>query len=114
MLHEVVHLVATASSVTCSGTGGIQSSCNSFFNGSGSLGSTIQGITSVLAFPFFLVAAFMVYKRIWKKRHGEALLMFALVCIATAIMLDLSILATLMSAGAAVGAAVVGWISSVL
>jgi len=108
LVHHVMLLAV--SSCSASGNAAIATSCNNFM--SSTLGTTIQSFTRVLAFPFFVIATVMIFRRVWKKRHSEAALIFVLVCFAFACMLDLSILAAVASFGATIGQAIASALAS--
>lgn len=64
----------------------------SFFGSA--IGGDLQAVTRVIAFPFFLIATFMVFRRLWRKSHRDAFVMFAMVSIIAAFLTDLKLIGT--------------------
>lgn len=63
------------------------------------LGTLLQHITSVLAFPFFLVATFMIFRRLWRRSHKEAGVLFVMTVLVTVEMVDLAAIVPVANAG---------------
>lgn len=86
-------------------------SLNTSFLSSG-LGQQLQNITKAVAFPFFLIATFLVLKRLWRRSHREAFMMVGLVALITAFLLDLSLIVGLANLLVGIAGNVFSWLGS--
>jgi hypothetical protein len=59
------------------------------------LGKDLQTGLQFLAFPLCLYFTWMIFRHVFRKSHTEAFILFVMVAVALAVMMDLSLLVSL-------------------